>query len=42
MKELAASKEQRLHSLQEFIPDAKPEDWGLTYAGQRVQIMKKD
>ena len=42
LKELAATKEQRLNALREFIPDAKPEDWGLTYAGQRVQIMKKD
>ena len=42
VKELAATKEQKLQSLREFIPDARPEDWVLTHAGQRVQIMKRD
>ena len=41
-KELLASKEDKLKALREFIPDARPEDWGYTWAGQRVQIMKKD
>merc|ERR1719226_156764 len=41
-KELMADKEKRMASLREFIPDAKPEDWQMTTAGQRVQIMKKD
>ena len=40
--QLAASKEQKLHELRKFVPDARPEDWGFTWAGQRVQIMKKD
>jgi len=41
-KELAATKEQKLQALREFIPDARAEDWAYTWAGQRVQIMKKD
>ena len=31
-----------MQALRKFVPDARPEDWGLTWAGQRVQIMKKD
>jgi len=42
LKELAASKEKKLAALQEFLPDAKPEDWSLVTAGQRVQIMKRN
>jgi len=42
LKELMASKEKRMMALREFIPDAKPEDWQMTIAGQRVQVMKKD
>ncbi|MFD0894982.1 malate dehydrogenase (quinone) [Luteolibacter ambystomatis] len=36
------SPEERLEALKEFVPDAKMEDWHLAYAGQRVQIIKKD
>lgn len=32
----------RHQALQEYLPDAKPEDWYLVKAGQRVQIIKKD
>lgn len=32
----------RLKDLQQFIPDAKLEDWSLVTAGQRVQVIKKD
>ncbi|CAD7933932.1 unnamed protein product [Amoebophrya sp. A25] len=42
IKELMASKEKKLEALKEFIPDAKPEDWTICTAGQRVQIMKSD
>ena len=42
VQQLAASKEQKLAELRKFVPDARPEDWGFTWAGQRVQIMKKD
>ncbi|MFV8224675.1 malate dehydrogenase (quinone) [Christiangramia aquimixticola] len=32
----------RIDDLRVFIKDAKPEDWELKVAGQRVQIIKKD
>jgi malate dehydrogenase (quinone) len=32
---------QRMQALREFLPQAKPEDWQLASAGQRVQIIKK-
>merc|ERR1712004_895182 len=42
LKQLAASDAKKLSELQVFVPTAKPEDWCLCTAGQRVQIMKKD
>jgi malate dehydrogenase (quinone) len=36
------SPEQRLEALKEFVPSARMDDWHLAYAGQRVQIIKKD
>lgn len=36
------SPEQRFAALKEYFPEAKPEDWRLEIAGQRVQIIKKD
>src|SRR5690606_35615331 len=33
---------QRLESLKEYFPNAKLEDWRIAYAGQRVQVIKKD
>lgn len=41
-KELLATKEKKFQALQTFVPNARPEDWTLVTAGQRVQIMKKD
>jgi malate dehydrogenase (quinone) len=35
------STEDRMEALQEFIPDARVEDWELEIAGQRVQVIKK-
>lgn len=32
----------RLKALQEYVPDAKAEDWRLVVAGQRVQIIDND
>ncbi|HET7361407.1 MAG TPA: malate:quinone oxidoreductase, partial [Salinimicrobium sp.] len=32
----------RIEELRDFITDAKPEDWELKVAGQRVQIIKED
>ena len=34
--------EDRVEELKVFIKDAKPEDWELKVAGQRVQIIKRD
>jgi malate dehydrogenase (quinone) len=34
--------EDRVKSLQEYVPIAKLEDWELQKAGQRVQVIKKD
>ena len=36
------SKEKRFEALQEFFPNAKPEDWRLEVAGQRVQVIMPD
>lgn len=40
--QLAASRSTKFAELQQFYPDAKPEDWYPITAGQRVQVMKKD
>jgi malate dehydrogenase (quinone) len=40
--ELAATREKKFSALQDFMPEAKPEDWHLITAGQRVQVIKKD
>ncbi len=36
------SPEDRLAALQEYVPDAKLNEWELKEAGQRVQVIKKD
>ncbi len=36
------SQEDRMEALRDYVPDAKPEDWTLETAGQRVQVIKKD
>jgi malate dehydrogenase (quinone) len=36
------SESHRLAALDEYFPNAKPEDWKLQVAGQRVQIIKPD
>ncbi|MED4405673.1 malate:quinone oxidoreductase [Heyndrickxia coagulans] len=38
--QLLLSDEKRLETLQEFIPDARLEDWDVVVAGQRVQVIK--
>lgn len=40
VKEVVASKEKRIEELRQFIPAAKSEDWEITVAGQRVQVIK--
>lgn len=42
IKQLAMSHEDRMNELRVFVKDAKSEDWGISVAGQRVQIIKKD
>ncbi|MCX2740577.1 malate:quinone oxidoreductase [Pontibacter anaerobius] len=36
------SPEERVEALRDYFPDARPEDWELAVAGQRVQIIKRD
>ncbi|WP_188207883.1 malate:quinone oxidoreductase [Alkalibacillus aidingensis] len=38
--QVMSSKEKRMETLREFIPNAKSEDWELVVAGQRVQVIK--
>ena len=40
ISQLMLSKDKRIDQLREFIPTAKDEDWEMTTAGQRVQIIK--
>ena len=42
ISEVMQSHSDRVDALRRFFPDAKDEDWELSYAGQRVQIIKKD
>ena len=36
--EVMASKEHQLAQLRKFVPDARPEDWTMVSAGQRIQV----
>lgn len=40
IKEVMQSKDKRMESLRQFVPNARSEDWDLLVAGQRVQIIK--
>lgn len=40
IEQVMLSKEKRMESLREFVPNAKSEDWDLVIAGQRVQVIK--
>lgn len=40
--QLLASRRTKFAALREFMPDARPADWRLITAGQRVQVIKKD
>jgi malate dehydrogenase (quinone) len=42
IEQVSMSHTDRVGELQAFIKDAKPEDWELQVAGQRVQIIKRD
>ena len=41
INQLRQSPEERHQALQDFIPLAQPQDWSLSVAGQRVQIIKR-
>ena len=42
IEQVMQSKDDKFEYLQKFYPEARPEDWRLEVAGQRVQIIKKD
>lgn len=41
INQLRQSPQQRHHALQDFMPMARQDDWSLSVAGQRVQIIKR-
>ncbi len=42
LQQLGQGPKERLASLRRFLPQARPEDWRLAVAGQRVQIIKQE
>jgi len=42
IEQVFQSKEDKFEYMKLYYPEAKPEDWELEIAGQRVQIIKKD
>ncbi|QDW26563.1 malate:quinone oxidoreductase [Pedobacter sp. KBS0701] len=42
IEQVRQSPEDRLEALKEYLPTAQLKDWELEYAGQRVQVIKKD
>jgi malate dehydrogenase (quinone) len=40
--EVIAGQRSRASALRDFVPEARPADWELINAGQRVQVMKSD
>jgi malate dehydrogenase (quinone) len=42
ISEVTKSFDERIEALREFVPEAKPEDWETSIAGQRVQVIKRD
>lgn len=42
LQQLRQGPKERLASLRRFLPQARPEDWRLAVAGQRVQIIKRE
>lgn len=42
LDQVSQSPQERLETLQDYMPSARLEDWKLETAGQRVQIIKKD
>lgn len=42
ISEVLQTEKSRLQALREYYPNAQAEDWQLLFAGQRVQIIKRD
>jgi len=42
LQQATQSMEDRMAALQQYYPEARPEDWELAIAGQRVQVIKPD
>lgn len=42
IEQVVQSPEDRVAALRDYLPEARPEDWELAIAGQRVQVIKKD
>lgn len=42
LQQLRQGSRERLSGLRRFLPQARPEDWNLAVAGQRVQIIKQE
>lgn len=42
IEQVLLSFDDKIEALREFIPDAQADDWELSIAGQRVQVIKKD
>jgi malate dehydrogenase (quinone) len=42
ISQVMQSEDDRLNALKDYYPEAKNEDWDLEFAGQRVQVIKKD
>jgi malate dehydrogenase (quinone) len=40
VRQVAQTSRARLAALRAFVPEARPEDWELVTAGQRVQVLK--
>lgn len=41
IRQLRLSERDRMQALHEFAPAARPSDWQLTVAGQRVQVIRR-
>lgn len=42
ISQVSQSQGEKVEALKEYLPQARPEDWELEKAGQRVQVIKKD
>ncbi len=42
IQQVSLSHEDRIEELRHFLPNVRSEDWELSIAGQRVQVIKKD